>query len=40
MKERIKKFCDKPIVILLSTLIGAVGGGILGVIAYYEKWLG
>jgi len=40
MKEKIKKYCNKPIVILTSALIGAVGGGILSVIAYYEKWFG
>ena len=40
MKEKFKKYCDKPIIILTSALIGSVGGGILGVIAYYEKWLG
>lgn len=39
MKQKIK-LCNKPIIILIGTLIGAIGGGVLGVFAYYGQWLG
>lgn len=39
MKQK-TRWCDKPISILIGTLIGAIGGGILGIFAYYGQWLG
>lgn len=39
MKEKIK-YCDKPIIIFIGLLISAIGGGILGIFAYYGQWLG
>lgn len=39
MKEKIK-CCDKPINILICTVISSIGGGILGAFAYYGQWLG
>lgn len=40
MRSKIKEYCNKPIVKLTATFIGALGGGFLGVIAYYKDWLG
>jgi hypothetical protein len=40
MKEKIKGYCNKPTLILAAALIGAIGGGIIGVLAYYGQWLG
>ncbi|WP_054875555.1 hypothetical protein [Oxobacter pfennigii] len=40
MVKKIKQFFDNPIFILTGTAIGAVAGGILGIIAYYEQLLG
>lgn len=39
MKEKIK-YCDKPIIIFIGTFIGAIGGCVLSVFAYYGQWLG
>lgn len=40
MKEQISKVCNNPVVILATALVSTLIGGILGVFAYYEQWLG
>ncbi|WP_304683286.1 hypothetical protein [uncultured Clostridium sp.] len=40
MKEQINKICNNHIVILLTALVSAFIGGVLGVFAYYGQWLG
>jgi len=40
MRKILKEYYNKPIVALTTILIGAFGGGVLGVIAYYQEWLG
>lgn len=40
MKENLKQWCNKPIVILMASVVAASLGGLLGVFAYYGQWLG
>ena len=39
LKELVKLFKENPILIV-TTLVAMVMGGILGVIAFYNGWLG
>ena len=40
MREKAKQWWNKPILVLIASVVGGVVGAILGVFAYYGNWLG